>query len=108
MKNFKDIASVNVTLVYEHEQIEVHIGMMKNSTKIGIKRKIELVESKPNKVTAVNKKKAGLKTDMMIKLKELQDKFDTLENENEENIDSLEQANEALDKNIEIIRCLKE
>ena len=45
---------------------------------------------------------------MIIQLKELQEKFDTLENKNKDNIKSLEQANEALENNQEVIRCLKE
>ena len=108
MKNIKEIASVDVTPVCEQERIEAHKVMMKNATKIGIKRKIELVESKPNKVTAISKKKAPLKADVMIQLKELQERFDTLENKNKENINSLEEANEALENNQEVITCLKE
>ena len=107
MKDIIETDSVNVTLVCEQERIEAHKVMMKNSTKIGLKRKIELVDSKPDKVTAVGKKKAPLKADVMIQLKDLQDKFDTLEIKNKENLISLEEANKAIENFQEVIRFLK-
>ena len=73
-----------------------------------MKRKIELVDSVPNKVNVVTKSKAPLKADLIKELKDLQTKFDTLEIKNK----SLKNENEALEdtntKFLEVIKCLNE
>ena len=56
---------------------------MQNDTKTGMKRKIE-------NVSKVTKTKAPLKSDLIIQLKELQVKFNTLEVTNKKNIDIIE------------------
>ena len=43
----------------------------------------------------MSKPKAILKADLIVKLKELQERFDVLKNENNKNVDSLEQEKEA-------------
>ena len=58
-----------------------------------MKRKIELVDSVPNKVNVVTKSKAPLKADLIQELQELQTKLDTLDNKNK----SLKNVNEALE-----------
>ena len=56
-----------------------------------MKKKIELVESIPvNKVKAVNVKKAPLKADLIIQVKESCTKIDNLEKENIKNVKTLE------------------
>ena len=86
-----------------------------HSTKVGIKRKIGIVESESKtktKVNTVGKTKPPLKGELIIQLKELQEKFDDLENKSKENIKSLEQENETLKSinknNVEVIKSLKE
>ena len=91
--------------------------MMKHTTKTGMKRKIELNDTKANNVvnnrakTAI-KPKAPLKADLIVKMKELQDKFDTLKIENIKNIDALEMASEVHEEtnkmNLEIIKQLRD
>ena len=70
-----------------------------------MKRKIELAESLPNKVNTITKPKAPLKAEVIVKLKELQDKYDSLKKENDQNLVSLE-AQEAI--NIENLKIIKE
>ena len=84
-----------------------------HSTKVGIKRKIGIVESESKtktKVNTVGKTKPPLKGELIIQLKELQEKFDDLENKSNENIESLEQENETLKSinknNVEVIKSL--
>ena len=58
---------------------------IQHSAKVGMKKKIELVEAKPNKVNGVNavsKKKVPLKAEIMIQMKELRERFDSLQKEN--------------------------
>ena len=84
---------------------------IQHSAKVGMKKKIELVEAKPNKVNGVNavsKKKVPLKAEIMIQMKELQERFDSLQKENKENIESLKEANKALEKYVEVIKNLKQ
>ena len=53
-----------------------------HSAKVGIKTKIELVEAKPIKANGANdaiKKKVPLKADIVIQMKELQERFDSLQ-----------------------------
>ena len=76
-----------------------------------MKKKIEQ-ESLPKRVPAMSKPKAILKADLIVKLKELQGRFDVLKNENDKNVDSLEQEKEAHEatriKNKEAIKQLQE
>ena len=60
---------------------------MKNSTKLCMKKKIEMVSTKPNKLNEVINRKALLKADVIVQLKALQVKFDALENRNNENLE---------------------
>ena len=60
---------------------------MKNSTKLCMKKEIEMVSAKPNKLNEVIKRKAPLKADVIVQLKELQFKFDAVENKHIENLE---------------------
>ena len=64
------------------------------TVKAGLKRKIELIESKPNKTHADLKSKPPLKSELIIQLKMLQDKFDALESDHK--------------NKIELIKCLND
>ena len=52
---------------------------LNHTSKAGMKRKIDLIESKTNKINAEVKMKAPLKADLIIKLKDFQEKFEILE-----------------------------
>jgi hypothetical protein len=89
------------------------IQKTKNTTKVCIKRKIGAEDSIPKcKINAVSKAKGPLRGELIIELKELQEKFVDMENINKKNIESLEQERETLEainkKNLEVIVSLKE
>ena len=81
---------------------------IKPSTKVGIKRKIELTGPFANKINVVRKPKALLKADLVVKLKELQEQFDDLKKENEQTKESLQVQEATNSKNLQIIKQLKD
>ena len=70
---------------------------LQQSNKIEMKKKINLIEPKPSKVSAVMKKKAPLKPELIENLKNLQDKYDVLENENNQNIEKIKMLESKLE-----------
>ena len=64
------------------------------TAKAGLKRKIELIESKPNKTHVDIKLKPPLKSELIIKLKMLQDKYDFLESDHKKNIELIKGLND--------------
>ena len=72
-----------------------------------MKRKIEVVPLPPKNVNTVIKPKALLKADLIVKMNELQGKYDTLKKENAENKKSLADYEEINSKNHEMIKELK-
>ena len=84
---------------------------VKNSIKFELKRKIEL-EALPNKVNVVSKPKALLKAELVVKLKDLQKRFDIFKNEHSKNVESLTEEKgaheETKSKNQLIIQHLQE
>ena len=59
---------------------------LKHTTKLDMKRKIDLIESKPNKISTV-KNKALLKSEVLAELKALQLKYSALKIENKQNLE---------------------
>ena len=54
-----------------------------------IKKKIELMDSKSSKINTTIKRKVPLKSELTIQFKELKEKYDSLENENIQNIETI-------------------
>ena len=54
-----------------------------------IKKKIELMDSKSSKINTTIKRKVNLKSELTIQFKELKEKYDSLENENIQNIETI-------------------
>ena len=77
-----------------------------------MKRMIQLAEAIPKKGIAVNKTKAPLKANLVVELKEVKEKFNKLQEENNKNIESLQQEKDAHEEtksnNLETIKQLKE
>ena len=117
-----EISISSVTLVSVEDQFCAHrvvlnstsplfksILMKQNnqlSAKVGIKRKIEISGSLPTKDNAARKPKALLKADLIVKHKELQEQFDSLQKENENNVQLLLSHETTISENVEIIKQL--
>ena len=70
---------------------------MQHTTKVGIKKKIDLIqEPKQNKHRMVTEKKPPLKSDLIVQLKALQKDFDNLKLENENNQNTIKNLEEKL------------
>ena len=54
-----------------------------------IKKKIELMDSKSSKINTTIKRKVPLKSELTIQFKELKEKYDSLKNENIQNIETI-------------------
>ena len=70
---------------------------MKNKvqhSKTGIKKKIELMESNPNKVKMTSDKRPPLKAEILEKLSSLQEAYDALDCENKKNVSIIETLQE--------------
>jgi hypothetical protein len=67
---------------------------VQRSTKTGIKKKIELMESKPTVIKIISDKRPPLKTEILEKLTALKETYDALDCENK--------------KNINLIKCFQE
>ena len=61
---------------------------------MGIKKKIDLVENKPNKVRTVVEKKQPLKSELIVQLNALQGKYDVLQNEHENSLQTIKTLQE--------------
>ena len=66
---------------------------LQHSTKTVIKKKIELMESKPTKIK-ISDKRPLLKAEILEKLKALQEAYDALGNENKKNISIIKRLQE--------------
>ena len=66
--------------------------------KAGLKRKIELVEVKPNKTHADIKSKPPLKSELIIQLKMLQDKYNALHSDHKQNIELIKCLNDKVER----------
>ena len=62
----------------------------------------------PTKANAVQKPKALLKADLIVKHKELQEQFDSLQKENENNVQLLLSHDTTISKNVEIRKQLED
>ena len=55
---------------------------MQHTNKADMKRKIEMIDSKPSKINPAGQKKAPLKSELCAQLKDLQEKYSALDKEN--------------------------
>jgi hypothetical protein len=67
---------------------------VQHSTKSGIKKKIELMETKPTKIKPVIDKRPPLKAEILEKFKALQKAYDALECENQKNVSIIKSLQE--------------
>ena len=70
---------------------------LQHTSKTGIKKKIEMMESKPNK-RIVTENKPPLKSELVAQLKALQKEHDTLEHEHENNLCNFRNLEEKVSK----------
>ena len=54
-----------------------------------IKKKIDLIDSKSSKIATAVKRKVPLKSELTIQFKELKEKYDTLNNQNIQNVETI-------------------
>ena len=65
-----------------------------HTTKIGMKKKIDLIEPKHNISRVVTEKKPPLKNEIIAQFKALQIEFDTLKHENKKNLSVIQNLEE--------------
>ena len=84
---------------------------MKNKTqhtnKIGIKKKIDLMDPKQNKLRAVTEKKPPLKSELLVQFKALQKDYDTLKHEHEKNLGTIKNLEEKVSLLMRPSTCLR-
>ena len=69
----------------------------KLQSKPEIKKKIDLIDSKSTKIATAVKRKVPLKSELTIQFKELKEKYDTLNNQNIQNVETIKKLNQKLD-----------
>ena len=74
-------------------------SQIQHTTKTGIKKKIDLIDSKPNKIKITTENKPPLKSEIIAQLKALQKEHDALKHENEKNL--------CIIKNLEVSKLQK-
>ena len=81
---------------------------LKHTNKMDLKGKIDVVvELEKNKTSIANKRKAPLKSEISQQLKSLQEKFNALEDENKQNVETIKNLELKL-KGMEEKRPLKD
>ena len=76
-----------------HQQLMMK-SKIQHTTKLGIKKKIDLIEPKPNKVRVGIERKPPLKSELIAQNKALQIENDTLKHENMKNLTTIKNLEE--------------